>query len=104
LRLEARLGTPLFVRHKSRLALTDADRTLFGSMCQVASVLNDNLSRINRLERQAIVVRCVPSLAIEWMVPHLEDFYRLHPGLTVFVRSELAPSTAASMEDDGVDR
>jgi len=103
LRLEARLGTPLFVRHKSRLALTDAGRTLFDSMSQVASVLNDSLSRINRLERQAIVVRCVPSLAIEWLVPHLEDFYRLHPGITVFVRSELAPSTAASMEDDGVD-
>ncbi len=103
LRLEARLGTPLFVRHKSRIALTDAGKSLFDAMGQVASVLNDNLSRITRLQRQAIVVRCVPSLAVEWLVPHLEDFYRQHPGIKVFVRSEMAPSTPERLEDDGVD-
>lgn len=103
LRLEARLGAPLFVRHKSRIALTEAGSTLLGAMTQVALVLNDSLSRINRLQRKAIVVSCVPSLATEWLVPHLEDFYRQHPGIEVFVRSELAPSTAERMEDDGID-
>ncbi|TAJ73894.1 MAG: LysR family transcriptional regulator [Phenylobacterium sp.] len=103
LRLEARLGAPLFVRHKSRIALTDAGTTLLGAMTQVALVLNDSLSRINRLQRKAIVVSCVPSLATEWLVPHLDEFYRQHPGIEVFVRSELAPSTPERMEDDGID-
>lgn len=103
LRLEARLGTPLFVRHKSRIALTDAGKNLFDAMNQVASLLNGTLSRIGRVRRQAIVVRCVPSLAVEWLVPHLEDFYRQHPGITVFVRAELAPSTAERLEEDDID-
>lgn len=103
LRLEARLGAPLFTRHKSRIVLTEAGTTLLGAMTQVAMVLNDSLSRINRLERKAIVVSCVPSLATEWLVPHLDDFYRQHPGIEVFVRSELAPSTAERMDDDGID-
>jgi LysR family glycine cleavage system transcriptional activator len=103
LRLEARLGAPLFTRSKGRIRLTDAGVSLHEGMTQVASVLNDRLSRISRVQRRAIVVSCVPSLATEWLVPHLDEFYRLHPGIEVFVRSELAPSTAERMEDNGID-
>ena len=103
LRLEARLGTPLFVRQRSRITLTDAGKSLFGAITQVASLLNDGLSRINRQQHKAIVVSCVPSVATEWLVPHLDDFYHAHPGIEVFVRSEMAPSTAERMEDDGID-
>ena len=103
LRLEARLGTPLFVRHKSRIALTEAGTSLLEAMTSVASTLNDALSRINRQQRGALVVSCVPSLAMEWLVPHLEDFYREYPGIEVFVRSELVPFTADRMDDEGID-
>jgi DNA-binding transcriptional LysR family regulator len=103
LRLEARLGATLFIRQKSRLSLTDAGASLLEAMTQVALVLNDTISRINRLQRKAIVVSCVPSLATEWLVPNLEDFYRQHPGIEVFVRSELAPFTVERMDDDGID-
>jgi len=103
LRLEARLEAPLFVRHKGRITLTEAGTTLLDAMTQVASVLNDSLSRISRSRRMAIVVSCVPSLATEWLVPHLEDFYQLHPGIEVFVRSEMAASSAERMDDEGID-
>jgi DNA-binding transcriptional LysR family regulator len=103
LRLEGRLGAPLFIRQKSRLVLTDAGSSLLAAMTQVALVLNDSLSRINPLQRKAIVVSCVPSLATEWLVPNLDDFYRLHPGIEVFIRSEMAPSSAERMEDNGID-
>jgi LysR family glycine cleavage system transcriptional activator len=103
LRLEGRLGTPLFIRQKGRMALTDSGRSLLEAMSQVAQVLNDSLSRIERLQRKAIVVSCVPSLATEWLVPHLEEFYQLHPGIEVFVRSEMVPSTPERLEDEGID-
>jgi DNA-binding transcriptional LysR family regulator len=103
LRLEARLGAQLFLRHKSRIALTEAGGSLLEAMTQVALLLNDSLSRINRLERKAIVVSCVPSLATEWLVPHLDYFYQQHPGIEVFVRSELSTFTAERMEDEGID-
>ena len=103
LRLEARLGTALFLRQKGRIALTDSGRSLLEAMTQVAGILNDSLSRIEQERHGALVVSCVPSLATEWLVPHLEDFYRSHPGIEVFVRSEMQPSTAERMEDDGID-
>lgn len=103
LRLEARLGSQLFVRHKGRISLTDAGTSLFDAMTKVASVLNENLSQVNRSLHKAIVVSCIPSLATEWLVPHLEDFHRRCPDIEVFVRSEMAPLTAERLEDDGVD-
>ena len=103
LRLEARLGAPLFVRAKSRMTLTEAGASLLDTMTQVALLLNDNLSRISRLQRNAIVVSCIPSLATEWLVSHLEDFYQQHPGIEVFVRAEMAPSTIDRLDESGID-
>ena len=103
LRLEARLGAPLFVRHKGRITLTEAGSALFDAMTQAAAVLNDNLSQINRSRHKAIVVSCMPSLATEWLVPNLEDFHQRCPDIEVFVRSEMAPLTAERLEDDGID-
>jgi len=103
LRLEARLDVQLFVRNKGRLTLTEAGASLLKAMNQVAQVLNDTLSRVSGLERKAVVVSCVPSLATEWLVPHLDEFYRRCPGIEVFVRSELAPSTAERVDSERID-
>jgi LysR family transcriptional regulator, glycine cleavage system transcriptional activator len=103
LRLEARLEAPLFLRRKGRIQLTDAGQTLLAAMTQVAEVLNSSLSSIERVKRNAIVVSCVPSLATEWLVPHLAEFYLLYPDVEVFVRSEMVPSTAERFEDDRID-
>ena len=103
LRLESRLGAPLFMRHKSRLELSDAGTSLLRAMTQVTLVLTDSLSRIQRSEHKALVVSCLPSLATEWLVPHLEDFYCAHPGIEIFVRSEQVPATSESLEEEGID-
>lgn len=103
LRLEARLGTALFNRQKGRVTLTESGRSLLVAMTQVAGILNDSLSRIEQERHGALVVSCVPSLATEWLVPHLDAFYQLHPGIEVFVRAEMQPCTAERMEDDGID-
>ena len=103
LRLESRLGCSLFTRHKSRIELSDAGASLLRAMTQVNLVLTDSLSRIQRTEHKALVVSCLPSLATEWLVPHLEDFYHRHPGIEIFVRSEQIPATSESLEGEGVD-
>jgi DNA-binding transcriptional LysR family regulator len=103
LRLEARLGTPLFVRIRSRIALTESGELLMKAMADVAGILNDSLSKIYEDQRGSIVVRCVPSLATEFLVPALHDFYEQHPGIEVFVRSEFAATTAEQLDDEGVD-
>jgi len=103
LRLEARLNAPLFVRSKSRITLTDAGLRLMESMTNVANELNNSISQIYQQQRGALVLSCVPSLATEWLVPNLENFYREHPGIEIFLRSELITWTAARLDDEGVD-
>lgn len=103
LRLEGRLGVPLFARHKGRIKLTDAGRALLGTMTEVTTLLGEALERINTQQRGALVVSCLPSLATEWLVPNLDSFYAENPSVEVFVRSELLPATADRMEDEGID-
>ena len=103
LRMESRLGAPLFLRRKGRISLTEEGRSIFDAMTRVSLVLNDSLGRIERLHRTALVVSCVPSLATEWLVPRLQEFYERHPGIEIFVRAELAPSTPERLEAERVD-
>lgn len=102
-RLEARLGTQLFLRQKGRLILTDEGKSVFDAMTDVALTLNDCLSRTERMHRSALVVSCVPSVATEWLVPNLQNFYDHHPGIEIFVRAELAPSTPERLDSDAID-
>src|SRR3569623_1434060 len=85
------------------MVLTEAGQNLLETMTQVALLLNDSLSRVNRVQRNAIVVSCIPSLAMEWLVGHLEDFYQAHPGIEVFVRAEMAASTIDRINQHGID-
>lgn len=103
LRLEARLGVRLFMRQRSGMALTEAGKSLLGAMSDAVMGLNDALSEIDRVQRNTIVVRCAPSLAAEWLVPHLEQFYLTHPGIEVLVRSEMAVTTSEDMDNQGLD-
>lgn len=103
LRLESRLGAPLFLRDKSRIMLTDIGSVLYQAMDQVGLLLNDTLNNIKRSEQTAIVVSCAPSLATEWLVPHLEGFYSQHPGIEIFVRSEMGLFNSKQLVTEGID-
>jgi len=103
LRLEARLGTPLFIRNKSRMLLTEAGSVLLQAMTEVGMVLNEALGRTTPVEHEALVVSCSPSLATDWLVPNLQSFYEMHPGIEVFVRAELGVPTVNRLNDEGVD-
>jgi DNA-binding transcriptional LysR family regulator len=103
LRLEARLQTALFERGKGRLTLTEAGNLMLESMNDVSLVLNKALTRAQTSRRASIVVSCAPSLATEWLIPHLEDFYRECPDVELQVRAETVLPSAAWMAAQEVD-
>ncbi|MBP2158732.1 MULTISPECIES: LysR family transcriptional regulator [Asticcacaulis] len=103
IRLEGRLGTTLFSRKKGRLVLTSAGENLLGTMNEVATKLNGALSRFDRVRRSSLVVSCLPSLAMEWLVPRLQGFYQENPDIELFIRGEFNQATAERMEDKGID-
>lgn len=103
LRLEARLKADLFERRKGKMALTEAGSIVLEAMNGASLTLNNALARIELPQRASLVVSCGPSLATEWLLPHLQDFYREYPDIELSVRAETVAPSAASMADDGVD-
>lgn len=102
-RLEGRLGTLLFHRTRRGLTRTDAGAGVYQAMNEVAATLNRTLSRFDRVQRRSLVISCMPSLATEWLVPHVDGFYAEHPDVELFIRAELLSATAERMEDEGID-
>ncbi|MEP7243688.1 MAG: LysR substrate-binding domain-containing protein [Gammaproteobacteria bacterium] len=103
LRLEARLNTKLFERKKSRLTLTGPGGSLLDAMNGVSLLLGNTLARLERPSGNSVVISCGQSLATQWLMPHLTDFYRDFPGIELIVRSETAKASAAWMAEEGVD-
>jgi len=103
LRLEARLGTPLFSRKSGRLRLTDAGETLLGAMDDVSEILRAALARFDRAHRTSLIVSCSPTIATEWLIPRLDNFYKLCPGIQLLIRSETLSPTLEFFEDEHVD-
>lgn len=102
-RLEGRLGTVLFRRTRGGLTLTEAGQGLFEAMNDVAGTLSRTLSRFDRVQRRSLVISCLPSLATEWLVPHIDSFYAANPDVELFIRAELFAPSVERMEDEGID-
>lgn len=103
LRLEARLDVELFRRLKGKIVLTDAGAIMLETMNSVSNDLSEAVGRISRPRRSALVVSCSPSLATEWLMPHLQDFYRECPNVELLVRAEMSAPSANWMEAERID-
>jgi LysR family glycine cleavage system transcriptional activator len=103
LRLEARLKEQLFQRDKGKIALTSSGGIVLDAMNGVFTTLSNALSRLRHTRHDRIVVSCAPSLAMEWLMPHLLEFYRECPDVELTVRSEMSLPTAEWMKTEGVD-
>jgi DNA-binding transcriptional LysR family regulator len=81
-RLEAAVGTRLFVRGHRQIALTDAGERLYLEV-------SDGFARILATARQIgrtaatdqVTLLVSTAFATWWMVPHLQDFHARNPGI-----------------------
>jgi DNA-binding transcriptional LysR family regulator len=103
LRIEARLKVTLFERRKGKMTLTQAGSIMLEAMNGASMTLNDALARIELPQRVSVVVSCAPSLASEWLMPHLQDFYRECSDVDLLVRAETVMPSASWMAQEGID-
>jgi LysR family glycine cleavage system transcriptional activator len=69
----------------------------------VALMLGRSLARLERPTGNTVALSCGQSLATQWLMPNLMDFYRDFPGIELLVRSETAKASAQWMAEEGVD-
>lgn len=101
--LEARLGYPLFVRRPRGLTLTPKGAALHAATSTAFAELNRTLARLDEPEATLLNVSCVPSFALQWLMPRLVDFHRHHPDVSVRLKAELDVVASYERTQGGVD-
>jgi DNA-binding transcriptional LysR family regulator len=87
--LEAQLGAALVAGPRHRLALTPAGRSLAGALGSAFDVIAGALPGAET--QRELVVSCLGTLAMKWLIPRLPGFLDRHPGLTVRIQESHRP-------------
>lgn len=100
--LEDRLGYPLFVRQARGLRLTEKGAILLGTMSSAFGDIQRTLQALG-MSDAPLRVSCLPSLALQWLMPRLTAFHRQQPNVSVRVQAEFQVLDREAMETGDID-
>ena len=99
--LEDHLGVRLFRRRGRGLELTDAGAALLPAVRTALDVVEAGARQVSGTGRSgSLVVSCLPTFMMRWLIPRLYDFKARHPGIDIRLSASSAPVAFAR---DGVD-
>ena len=99
--LETHLGVRLFRRLNRRVELTEAGAAFLPAARTALDVVEASAARLSTATRQGpLVVSCLPTFMMRWLIPRLYDFNARHPAIDVRLSASSAPVDFAR---DGVD-
>ncbi len=98
--LENFIGSALFIRRPRALQLTPAGKNYLPDVQRAIELLRASTrSNFLRSEQRRITLRCNWSFASLWLIPRLEDFTRLHPGISLNIVPVMWESDYAANTD-----
>ncbi len=101
--LENFVGKALFLRRPRRLQLTDAARNYLPAVTNAFQVLRDGTAPfLSPTEGRVVEVKANMAFSVYWLMPHLEDFIRTYPNITVQLSTALSNQDFAGA-DSGVE-
>jgi DNA-binding transcriptional LysR family regulator len=98
--LEDHLGVALTKGPRTRLVLTEAGLTLAESLTQAFDLIDAAIPRPADAGDGALVISCLPTFAMKWLIPRLPDFVAAHPDLHPRIVESSGPF---DFRADGVD-
>jgi LysR family glycine cleavage system transcriptional activator len=99
--LEDHLGVALFRRLNRRVELTEAGAALLPAVHQALQHLETASAHVSAKRRQGpLVVSCLATFMMRWLIPRLYGFATAHPGIEVRLSASHRPVDFAQ---DGVD-
>jgi LysR family glycine cleavage system transcriptional activator len=99
--LEAHLGVPLFRRRNRHIELTEAGVAFFPGVHQALQLLERSTAEVATSPREgALVVSCVATFMMRWLIPRLHAFNAVHGRIEVRLSASHAPVDFAR---DGID-
>jgi DNA-binding transcriptional LysR family regulator len=89
--LEEELGTPLLVRERRRVRLTDAGSLVLDrarGILDSLRFLEEEVGELSTLRRGRLRVGTPPIVGVAFLPPLLAEFHALHPGVALELREE----------------
>ena len=84
--LEDSLGVRLFTRQGNSLALTETGTTYLPAIQQAFKQVAEATYRLHkRDQRPTLKMNVPPTFAVKWLIPRLDQFFKLHPDIDVKV-------------------
>lgn len=99
--LEEQTRTPLFTRHARGVELTDAGKELLNSVQPALHQLSSGIEQVRqRHDANTVTVIATHAVAHYWLFPRVIEFNRIHPEITVSIRSDNAIDASKVTEYD----
>lgn len=99
--LETHLGVRLFRRLNRRVELTEAGAAFLPAARTALDVVEASAARLSAATRQGpLVVSCLPTLMMRWLIPRLYDFNARYPAIDVRLSASSAPVDFARADVD----
>ncbi|HWU14420.1 MAG TPA: LysR family transcriptional regulator, partial [Caulobacter sp.] len=98
--LEDHLGVALTEGPRTRLVLTEAGLKLAQGLTRAFDLIDDALPPAVDERAAGLVVSCLPTFAMKWLIPRLPDFVAVHPEIPVRIVESNGPF---DFRADGVD-
>jgi LysR family glycine cleavage system transcriptional activator len=99
--LETHLGVQLFRRLNRRVELTEAGAAFLPAARTALDLVEASAARLSAATRQGpLVVSCLPTFMMRWLIPRLYDFNARHPSIDVRLS---ASSAVVDFAREGVD-
>jgi DNA-binding transcriptional LysR family regulator len=94
--IEDHLGVALFRRFNRRIELTAAGAAFLPAVRQALQAIETSASQVVAQTRQGpLVVSCLATLMMRWLIPKLYAFNAAHPGIEVRLSASHAPANFA---------
>jgi DNA-binding transcriptional LysR family regulator len=99
--LESHLGVPLFRRRNRRIELTPAGLAFLPSVREALHLVETSTADIATSHRQgALVVSCIATFMMRWLIPRLHSFNAAHRNIEVRLSASHEP---VDFSRDGID-
>ncbi len=99
--LESEIGVPLFARHVRRIELTADGAVLYPGVRRALDELERSVARVEKRKASGVLtVSALPTFAMSWLMPRLEDFSTRNPTIEVHLATSIG---AVDFSRDEVD-
>jgi LysR family transcriptional regulator, glycine cleavage system transcriptional activator len=98
--LEEHFGAPLFERRHRGVTLTEAGVRLLATLREAFDRIEETALGVARADGQPLVVACLATMSLRWLVPRLGRFHARHPDVRLRL---VTAADQMDIERDGLD-